>query len=427
MDQPESFSPEPSRSPFGGTLKSKTSPLKNWFHDHPNKKIVAGLGVFLILALAFAVVQGIFGGASFFVPKTNYVPVYTLVNEKISEHGAVIVNLPDGVSKKGAELKVSFEPSIPGEWVTSPLPSAIVYKPASALALGKHYQVALTTDVGVIKKDFLVDEDPRVVSVFPDSAAEAELASAITIVFNRPMVPLTTLSELENKNIPVSISPATPGKFKWISTRTLQFIPARTLWGSAHYRVEISSDFVSMDGLAIPKKTYEFTTKQLRLNRATSGEIIYNQPIQFYFNQPVDLQKTSGEITLTNNATNATLEFAASYGTSPVWDENSKKYVQVEDRSIISIVPKNSLRGHANVWDFSTPYTASIKIAYPVGGDIALTNSSSPLPITPKGFPEPPNVPGTGGNAAAVATVTTSPVLESVTVESEKTPLASVQ
>jgi len=54
------------------------------------------------------------------------------------------------------------------------------------------------------------------------------------------MVPLTTLSELENKNIPVTISPPTPGKFKWISTRTLQFIPTSGLYGSAHYSVDVS-------------------------------------------------------------------------------------------------------------------------------------------------------------------------------------------
>lgn len=394
---------------FSASLRfqERIASAKQWFQNHPYKKTISILGILLVAVVVILLAKGIFGGISFSVPNVNYVPVYTLVNEKISQHGAIVVNLPDGVSKKGTETKVSFEPGITGEWISSSLPNAIVYKPSSELTIGKHYLVSLTTDAGTIKKDFLVDEDPRVVSVFPDSNAEANLASAITIVFNRPMVPLTTLGELESKAVPVSITPATPGKFKWISTRTLQFIPSQTLFGSAHYTVSIASDFVSMDGLSIPGTTYTFTTKRLRLDRATTDKIIYNQPVNFYFNQPVDLQKTGREITVTDNATRANIEFVANYGTRSVWDSTSNSQKSVVDTSIISILPKNSKNGHSNVWGFETSYTATIKTAYSIGGDIAL--------IGQQGIP------------AATATITTSPVLKSVAVLSDNTGLASPQ
>ena len=305
MDQPK-----PS---FWTALVTKANSLKMWFYNHPRRKSIAIGGIFVAIILVI-LLKSAFGGISFFVPKVNYVPVYTLVNDKISQHGAIIVNLPKGLSKNGSEAKVSFDPAVKGEWVSSSLPEAIIYKPAAELTIGKHYLVSLDTGDGTIKKDFIVDEDPAVISVFPDSAAEADLTSAVTIVFNRPMVPLTTLSELESKSIPVSILPETPGRFKWISTRTLQFIPSKTLYGSAHYTVTIRPDFVSMDGLSIPGKTYSFTTKQLRLDHTTTDTIVYNQPINLYFNQPVDLQKTSSEITLKNNAKGGNIEFAARRG-----------------------------------------------------------------------------------------------------------------
>lgn len=416
MDVPDPLPPSPTPSTPVATI-SKITPLKEWFHNHPQKKNIAVLGVVLGLVFAVILVKGVVGGISFFVPKVNYVPIYTLVNDKISRHGAIIVNLPKGVSGNGAAERVTFKPLIKGQWVPSTLANAIVYKPSEELTLGKHYEVALATDSGTIHKDFLVDEDPAVVSVFPDSNAEAELNSAITVVFNRPMVPLTTLSELESKQIPITITPATPGKFKWISTRTLQFIPDKSLWGSAHYTVSIRGDFVSMDGLSVPAKTYAFTTKQLRLDHMTtsgsdknygnSGTLGYTEPINFYFNQPIDLQKTSSEIKLTNVTTGAAIEFVASYGTSRIWDWDARAYKDVEDRAVLSILPKNSLRGHGNVWEFSNTYRATLQSVYPVGGDIALSgNTFSP---------------------AAATSVEISPVIQAVSAQSDKTELASPQ
>lgn len=402
MDEQE----RPSRTAFLSIIHSKIIFSVRWLQGVPRtQRIALGSAFIVVLVLGVVALRSSFGGIAFFVPSTNYAQVYTLVNDKISQHGAIIVNLPQGVSRESAQAKVSFEPSIPGEWVPSTLSEAIVYKPSTALELGTHYLVSLTTDTGVIKKDFLVDEDPAVVSVFPDATAEANLSSAITIVFNRPMVPLTTLSELETKNIPVTITPATPGKFKWISTRTLQFIPNKTLFGSAHYTVAIRPDFVSMDGLSVPGKTYSFTTTNLRLNHATSDTVVYNQGIDISFNQPVDLQKTTPEITLTNNTTHEKIAFVATYGTSPVWDDSSGEQQQVEDTSIMHLLPKNSLNGHTNVWDFTTSYTATISTVYPVGGDIALSGSLF--------------------DPAVSTTITTTPVLQGVTAQSDKTDLAS--
>ncbi len=403
MDQPE----RPSRAAFFASIRSYSISCVLWFQRVPRTKRLAigGAVVVLVLGVVLLLLRSPFGGVAFFVPSTNYTQVYTLVNDKISQHGAIIVNVPQGVPRESVQAKISFEPSIAGEWVPSVLPDAVVYKPSTALELGMHYRVSLTTDTGVIKKDFLVDEDPAVVSVFPDATAEANLSSAITIVFNRPMVPLTTLSKLDTKNIPIIITPATPGKFKWISTRTLQFIPDKTLFGSAHYTVAIRPDFVSMDGLSVPGKTYSFTTTSLRLNHATSDTVVYDQGIDISFNQPVDLQKTTPEITLINNTTHGKIAFVATYGTSAVWDDASGEQQQVEDTSIIHIVPKNSLNGHTNVWDFTTSYTATISTVYPVGGDIALSGSLF--------------------NPAVSTTITTTPVLQGVTAQSDSTDLAS--
>ncbi len=395
--------PAPSRV---AAAKEKIGTWFQWAHTHPSKNTATlALGAILVLLIVLLVANGFGKGIAFLTPETNYVPVYTLVNDKVSQSGAIIVNLPKGVSQAAAAGAVTFDPPINGEWIASTLKEAVVYKPSQQLTIGKHYLVALSTEEGVIKKDFLVDEDPRVVDVFPSAEAEADPASTITIVFNRPMVPLTTLSELDALSVPVGITPQTQGRFKWISTRTLQFIPAQALAGSANYTVTIGNDFVSMDGLAVPGMVHSFTTKRLRLDHTTAGAIVYNEPINFYFNQPVDLERTAREIRVTEQGSGRAVDVVATHGHKMVYNQATGKNVKVEDTSIVSVLPKNSLNGHANVWQFDTAYNATIARAYTVGGDITL--------------------PEAGSEMAAQTSVLSGSVLREVTAQSEKSTMVS--
>lgn len=413
MDSPEKIpvtpqttpSPEASKPSYLSTIKTKLAACAAWLRTHPSRKQgTLALGAVLALLMVMLAAHGFSGGISFFTPETNYTPVYSLVNDKVSQSGAIVVNLPDGVPHAAAAA-VAFDPPIAGEWIASNLKKALVYKPNAQLTVGARYLVSLTTDDGTLKKDFLVDEDPRVIDIFPSAAAEADPASAITIVFNRPMVPLTTLSELEAANIPVSITPETEGRFKWITTRTLQFIPAHTLAGSAHYSVTIGKDFVSTDGLAVPGMTHSFTTKRLRLDHATAGSIVYNEPINFYFNQPIDLERTRREVQLKEQGSGRSIDFVAAYGHAVRYDPATGKQVRVEDQSILSILPRNTRNGHANVWQFDTAYSATLARAYTKGGDIAFPEESQGI--------------------AGQADVRASSVLREVSAQSERSALAS--
>src|SRR5436309_2746324 len=113
MDVPEPAQGQPSPAATPAAAP-KINRLTEWFHNHPQKKNIAVAGIVIVLLLTLIVVKGAISGISFFVPKVNYVPVYTLVNDKISKHGAIIVNLPKGVSSQGAAERVTFKPLIKG-------------------------------------------------------------------------------------------------------------------------------------------------------------------------------------------------------------------------------------------------------------------------------------------------------------------------
>jgi len=194
---------------------------------------------------------------------------YRLVPEKISQSAVIKINLPPGIEKSYAKRNIKFEPGIKGIWIpeinvlgkifnlalAKENTNILFFKPLQKLKLNRYYSVALNMpDGSVIKEEFLVVKDPQVIAVFPKEDSESPENTEITIVFNRPMVPLTNLEYLEAKAVPVEIYPQTEGRFKWISTNILQFIPKERLLRSTNYKVRIKPGLVSLDGLPVPPK-----------------------------------------------------------------------------------------------------------------------------------------------------------------------------
>ncbi|HBY09420.1 MAG TPA: hypothetical protein DEH22_17180, partial [Chloroflexi bacterium] len=52
---------------------------------------------------------------------------------------------------------------------------------------------------------------------------EIPIAPFINVTFNQPMVPLATLEDLAEEDVPVNIDPDLPGIWRWVGTKTLTF------------------------------------------------------------------------------------------------------------------------------------------------------------------------------------------------------------
>ena len=374
------------------------------------------LGLFIVL-LIIAVLYVFTGGQP--GKNSSYSENYRLVPEKISQSAAIKISLPKGVDKKTAEKAVTFDPQIKGAWVNEKstswwqTPKAIaavieqkintnfiVFQPESTLDLDKHYAVKVDLGQGkLLASDFLVAENPKVNAIFPALNSEAPDSSKITVVFNRPMVPLTTLDQLEKQSIPVEISPATDGKFKWISTNTLQFIPKDHLKRSANYTVKVKSGFVSLDGLAVSSFESKFQVLKLRYADEQAytqvASQVYDQPVIMYFNQPVNLDKTKAQITLVDKSTNKNIPFAIKYATKTQDEINSDpKYKMGDsfggsilnfftgkktdvDQNAIELFPQKDSFGRSNFWDFNKNYTITISKAFSAEGDITLDTAKA--------------------------------------------------
>ena len=339
-----------------------------------NKKILIisvsllGLAV-IILVVGFSLPNFKFfpGGLSATVVQSRLVP------EKVSSSAPISVALPNALEAKVAE-QVVFEPEISGKWLVDEAGNLVTvndaksktkiyyFQPSKALELGKYYstKVNIATDQS-LSEDFLVAPDPEILAILP-ADEEVLPETKISIVFNRPMIPLGRLDQFIDESLPVTITPTTEGRFKWISTNTLQFIPKADLISSAEYVVTVNSGFKSMDGLAVAPREAKFSTYQLDYYKSQEGHLVqnivrvYNQPFLIRFNQPVDLEKAKTNISINSNG--KSVPFSVAYAEKLVDDK------KVTDFNTLELHPEDA----GGRWQTKQNYAVKVSKAYPKSG-----------------------------------------------------------
>lgn len=315
------------------------------------------------------------------VPR-QFTKVYSFVPEKLSQSAPIPITLPAGVTEQTAKDSITFNPEIPGEWLNEELDSALLYQPKEELTLGRYYAVSLDTPGAQMSGDFFVDENPSVLAIFPHAGSEAHEDSEITIVFSRPMVPLTSLEVTESTPLPITITPPTEGRFKWVSTRNLQFIPKETLRPSSNYTVEVGAGLASIDGLEVAPFTHTFVTRPLRYEFIGNGLIGYRAPLVIQFNQPVDLLKTRGKIKVTDS-TGGQVPLDVTYGTRSVYDWETGVTRVEENMSTLFVYQTRDVHGRPRYWEFDTYYTVVIEGGETLTGTVPLTETRTVTFSTP--------------------------------------------
>ena len=85
--------------------------------------------------------------------------------------------------------------------------------------------------------------------VFPSGQGGAvPVDSVITVVFDRPVAPLTLPSAAGELPQPLSIQPATTGRGEWVNSAVYTFTPAAPLTNGQTYRVSVAADIAAVDG-----------------------------------------------------------------------------------------------------------------------------------------------------------------------------------
>ncbi|WP_293271948.1 alpha-2-macroglobulin family protein [Nannocystis sp.] len=95
---------------------------------------------------------------------------------------------------------------------------------------------------------------------------EVPVAADLSVTFSQPMVAVTSLAQLAAAEVPVRLSPATPGSWQWLGTRTLVFRPTTRFPMATEFRVEVPAGVAAADGSKLSQGTaFTFATPPARL------------------------------------------------------------------------------------------------------------------------------------------------------------------
>jgi len=82
---------------------------------------------------------------------------------------------------------------------------------------------------------------------------EVDVGAEVTITFSQPMVPLGSVADVAAQMVPARITPAAPGRWRWIDVRTLKFEPRGRLPMATTYTVEIPAGTRGAAGAPLPE------------------------------------------------------------------------------------------------------------------------------------------------------------------------------
>ena len=135
----------------------------------------------------------------------------------------------------------------------------------------------------------------------PEGAVE--IAPHLTMTFSQPMVPITSMDDLEKEKerLPVGLVPTPAGKWRWLGTKTLMFQPEKRFPMATEYAVEIPAGTKAMNGQTLQKPVqWTFTTPPVTLKRSwPSSSQEKREPMMFAeFDQQIDARAMLASIEL---------------------------------------------------------------------------------------------------------------------------------
>ncbi|PJF29557.1 MAG: hypothetical protein CUN52_07770, partial [Phototrophicales bacterium] len=166
--------------------------------------------------------------------------------------------------------------------------------------------IVLLVCIGVMSLSAQTDDDEpdpqdappelMVVSVLPeDGTRDVAGRAVITVIFNRPVVPLVIVEEMDELPQPLTISPAIEGKGEWLNSSIYTFTPD-VIWSpSTTYTLMVNAGLTAVDGTVLAKDyMWSFTTTDPRVietrPRQNENTVALNRNFQMTFNMPMNTE-----------------------------------------------------------------------------------------------------------------------------------------
>lgn len=229
--------------------------------------------------------------------------------EELRPDGEVTLYFDQPMDRPSVESALQVEPPASGEitWLDD---QTLTFRPSEPLARASAYRMTITE--GARSSEGLSLSNPILVAfktvgylepvqVSPiDGAVEIDPNAAISVVFNRPVVPLQVGAAGPQ---PLKLDPAIPGRGEWIDTSIYVFRPDEPLPAGATITARLGNDFSDLTGANLREPfAWSFTTAEPRVISVepdpSNGRIALDSKFTLTFNQPMDTESVAGAFEL---------------------------------------------------------------------------------------------------------------------------------
>ncbi len=233
--------------------------------------------------------------------------------EELALDSTFTIRFDQPMDQESVEEAWAIDPAVDGrfEW---PRSDTVHFTPQKELQRNAQYRVRIDESATAGNGLALVEPfdltsttvgDLAVNQVIPeDGTTNVQTDGAITVVFNRPVVPLTSSDQQAGLPQPLTIDPAVEGEGNWVSTSIYRFEPdSAGFAGGTTYRATVTEGLTDVTGAVLPEPvSWQFTTQNPDVvmisppNKATL--VSPSDPISITFNMPMDRASTESAVSL---------------------------------------------------------------------------------------------------------------------------------
>ncbi len=221
--------------------------------------------------------------------------------QEFAPDGGIQLVFDRAMNQSAVESAFAIQPAVAGKFAWAD-PRTLVFKADQPLARDALYDVVLkqtarAADGALLRSAyqfrFATAGYLQVGQVIPaPQATDVETNARITVIFNRPVVPLTSLDQQANFPQPLTLYPPMPGRGQWLNTSVYVFQPDGPLVGGMAYTAKISgvkdTDGNPMSG----DYSWRFSTQPPKVVWASpanaSQQVRIETAVRVQFNQPVE-------------------------------------------------------------------------------------------------------------------------------------------
>jgi hypothetical protein len=224
--------------------------------------------------------------------------------EELPPDGSIELVFDRAMDQSSVETALDLSPDVTGklEWADE---RTVRFKPARDLKRDQEYVITLGAQAraadgesvdGAYRFNFHTVGFLEVSQVVPAAGAtDVEAESTITVMFNRPVVPLTAVSDPTYEDLPqpLIIDPPIEGSGEWLNTAIYAFTPAEAMAGGTTYSARIEAGLTDTTG-GVLEEDYDwtFTTQPPQVTWVSPEEgadLVSVEPVvEVEFNMPID-------------------------------------------------------------------------------------------------------------------------------------------